>query len=267
MLWWEFIYMILTCYNENWQYMEWKQYPGAYSLFPNQAETFTIMTGPFLVMISLQIQIHLIHFITEFRTYKNIECNYSSIGSSVKPTLKIGYSWVIPSQRWTTYFGPWYNSSKSLRWHHNGCDSVSNHQPHDCLLNPLFRRKWKKTSKLHFTGLCAGNSPGTGEFPAQMASNAENVSFWWCHHVILHHDYIDWSNYKRQDKNISRQMYDNATVINWNLILWHDNRCHHNIQISIEKQQCSLGAKYVMLHSWILHKFTNIPFTLSSRAC
>ena len=26
------------------------------------------------------------------------------------------------------------------------------------------------------------NSPGTGEFPAQMASNAENVSIWWRHH-------------------------------------------------------------------------------------
>ena len=26
------------------------------------------------------------------------------------------------------------------------------------------------------TGLCVGNSPGTGEFPAQMASNAENAS-------------------------------------------------------------------------------------------
>ena len=40
----------------------------------------------------------------------------------------------------------------------------------------------KKTSKLRVTGLCAGNSPGTGEFPAQMASNAENVSIWWRHH-------------------------------------------------------------------------------------
>ena len=27
-----------------------------------------------------------------------------------------------------------------------------------------------------------GNSPGTGEFPAQMASNAENVSIWWRYH-------------------------------------------------------------------------------------
>ena len=37
--------------------------------------------------------------------------------------------------------------------------------------------------KLHVTGLCVGNSPVTGEFPAQRASNAENVSIWWRHHV------------------------------------------------------------------------------------
>ena len=70
-----------------------------------------------------------------------------------------------------------------LEWRHNGHDSVSNHQPHDCLLNRLFRRRSKKTSNLRVTGLCVGNSPGTGEFPAQMASNAENVSIWWRHHA------------------------------------------------------------------------------------
>ena len=32
------------------------------------------------------------------------------------------------------------------------------------------------------TGLWAGNSPGTDELPAQMASNAENFSIWWRHH-------------------------------------------------------------------------------------
>ena len=37
-------------------------------------------------------------------------------------------------------------------------------------------------SKLRVTGLCAGNSPVTGEFPAQMPSNAENISIWWRHH-------------------------------------------------------------------------------------
>ena len=70
-----------------------------------------------------------------------------------------------------------------LQWRHNGRDGVSNHQPHDCLLNRLFRRRSKKILKLRVTGLCAGNSPVAGEFPAQMASNAENVSIWWHHHA------------------------------------------------------------------------------------
>ena len=47
----------------------------------------------------------------------------------------------------------------SLGWRHNGRDSVSNHQPHHCLLNRLFRRRSKKASKLRVTGLCAVNSP------------------------------------------------------------------------------------------------------------
>ena len=64
-------YMTLICYNEIWQYMEWKQYPGAYFLFPYQVEPFTIMTGPFLVIICLRIWILLVHFITEFRTWIN----------------------------------------------------------------------------------------------------------------------------------------------------------------------------------------------------
>ena len=42
----------------------------------------------------------------------------------------------------------------TLHWRHNGHDSVSNHQPHDCLLNRLFRRKSKKISKLRVTGIC-----------------------------------------------------------------------------------------------------------------
>ena len=57
----------------------------------------------------------------------------------------------------------------ALQWRNYWRDCVSNHQLHDCLLNRLFRRRSKKTSsKLHVTGLCAGNSLLTGEF--QMAS-------------------------------------------------------------------------------------------------
>ena len=72
--------------------------------------------------------------------------------------------------------------SFTLQWRHNGHDGVSNHQPHDCLFNRVFRCRSKKISKLRVTGLCVGNSPMTGEFRAQMASNAENVFIWWRHH-------------------------------------------------------------------------------------
>ena len=43
---------------------------------------------------------------------------------------------------------------QSLQWRHNGQYGVSNHQPHDCLLNRLFKRRSKKASKLRATGLC-----------------------------------------------------------------------------------------------------------------
>ena len=88
----------------------------------------------------------------------------------------------------------------TVQWRRNERDGVSDHQPHDCLLkrlfkenikalrldcllNRLFRRRSKKISKLCVTGLCEGNSPVTGEFPIQRASNAEDVSIWWRHHA------------------------------------------------------------------------------------
>ena len=54
-----------------------------------------------------------------------------------------------------------------LQWHHNERGDVSNHQPHDCLLNRLylFRCISKKASKLRVTGLCDGNPPVTGGSP------------------------------------------------------------------------------------------------------
>ena len=92
-----------------------------------------------------------------------------------------------------------------LRWRHNDHAGVSNHQPHGCLLNRLFRRESKKTSKLRVTGLCAGNSPGTGEFPAQMASYAENVSIWWRHHAK--------SSYPRQARPARLALFTNFFLI------------------------------------------------------
>ena len=73
-------------------------------------------------------------------------------------------------------------SVSTLQWRHNGLDSISNHQPHDYLRKRLFRPRSKEISKLRVIVPCVGNSPGTGEFPAERASKAENVSIWWRHH-------------------------------------------------------------------------------------
>ena len=61
-----------------------------------------------------------------------------------------------------------HSVSWTLQWR-NERNGVSNHWGHDCLLNILFRRRSKKTPKLRVTSLGEGNSPVTGEFPAQRA--------------------------------------------------------------------------------------------------
>ena len=89
--------------------------------------------------------------------------------------------------RWsnsTHWMGRLFLAIFSLQWRHNEPDSVSNHQSHDCLLNRLFRRRPKKTPKLHVTRLCEGNSPMTGEFPhkgpvTRKMFPFDDVIMWW----------------------------------------------------------------------------------------
>ena len=69
------------------------------------------------------------------------------------------------------------NNCQTLRWRHNDHDRVSNHQPHGCLLNRLFRRRSKKTSKLRVTGLCVGNSPGPVNSPHKGPVTRKMFSF------------------------------------------------------------------------------------------
>ena len=68
----------------------------------------------------------------------------------------------------------WKKYASSLEWRCNGRDGVSNHQP--LFTQPFIQRRSTKISMFRVTAFCAENSPVTGEFPAQMASNAENVS-------------------------------------------------------------------------------------------
>ena len=130
---------------------------------------------------------------------------------------------------------PWgsYDVAATLRWRHNGRDGVANHQPHECVLNSLFRRRSKKTSKLRVTCLCEGNSPVTGDFPAQMASDAENVSIWWRHHdcVVVSNTVCTalfvlwWQNHNCQ-KKCSQQVGVHSRCILVNTLRPRQNNRH-----------------------------------------
>ena len=120
----------------------------------------------------------------------NASVKWISSGHSPVAVCSMPINLLLPNTFRPEQNDPWVHLTtsqpySSLQWRHNERDGVSNHQPHDCLLNHLFRRRSKKTSKIRVTGLCVVNSPVIGEFPTQRASNAENVSIWWRHHDTL----------------------------------------------------------------------------------
>ena len=84
-----------------------------------------------------------------------ISARVTLISTEFQPIVRPSYC--LSLNNWVAII--WTNDEQALQWRHNGRGSVSNHQPHDCLLNRLFRRRSKKTSKLRVTGLCAGDSP------------------------------------------------------------------------------------------------------------
>ena len=117
-----------------------------------------------------------------------------------------------------------YHMSVALQWRHNERDCVSNHHPRDCLLNRLSRRRSKKTSKVHVTGLYMVNSPVTGEFPAQRASNAENVSIWWRHHgpaksVVCHKENGQFQVWYQSHLWCATMKYTRENIFSF--YLWH----------------------------------------------
>ena len=108
----------------------------------------------------------------------------------------------------------------SLQWRHNDHDGVSNHQPHGCLLNCLFRRRSKKTSKLRVTGLCVGNSPGTVNSPHKGPVTRKMFPFddvimfsqWQCNVIETLYCDVTWA-----------QMRGSGTVTSFGpaLVNWH----------------------------------------------
>ena len=95
-------------------------------------------------------------------------------------------------------FGLWQGSYlpisftyTSIQWRYYERDAVSNHGRRDCLLNRLLRLRSKKTSKHRVTCLCEGTSPVIGEFPAERASYAQDVSIW-LRHIVLIKWHVCW---------------------------------------------------------------------------
>ena len=92
----------------------------------------------------------------------------------------MSYSWLRTQQVGKGSFPLW--------WRHNDQDSVSNHQPDECLLNRLFRRTSRKTSKLRVTGLCVGNSPGPVNSPHKGPVTRKMFPF---DDVIMHNVFLN----------------------------------------------------------------------------
>ena len=151
------------------------------------------------------------------------------------------------------------DETTTLQWRHNERDAVPNHQPHDCILKRLFRRRSKKTSKFRVTGLCAGNSPVTGEFPAQRASDAETVTIWWRHHekLSLCRESCDGNQWPRTSSNKLTKFLSGGSIAT--------HLYYHNIWYFIYtsifeylSQNCftKWSQKWYTIHKWILFQVT-----------
>ena len=111
------------------------------------------------IVISLELRLS---YINPSICICTVECRYNAV-----QLIKISYTalrWQQQNVNQTSNSQQTW-SSLALHWRHNDHGGVSNHQPRGCLLNRLFRHRWKKTSKLRVTGFCAGNSPGPVNSP------------------------------------------------------------------------------------------------------
>ena len=71
-----------------------------------------------------------------------------------------------------------------LQWRHNGLDSISNHQHHDCLLKHLFRHRLKKTQSSTSLAFVRGihrrpvNSPHKGPVTRKIFPSDDVIMLW-----------------------------------------------------------------------------------------
>ena len=127
----------------------------------------------------------------------------------------------------------------SLQRRHDEHHGVYNHRCLDC----LFRCRSKKTPTLRVTGLCKGNSLVTCDFPAQRASNAQNVPFddatmiYW--HMISRDTYV-------------LVVFDISCDITMKMLLFLTVKyvLHY---ISLLSQVCFVKAKLIIVKHSVVH--------------
>ena len=81
----------------------------------------------------------------------------------------------------------------SLHWRHNDHDSVPNHDLGRLFTQSFIQTQIKENIKAPRHWPLCGEFSRTGEFPAQRASYAENVSTWWRHVLIFKKAKYVWS--------------------------------------------------------------------------
>ena len=136
--------------------------------------------------------------------------------------------------------------SNPCLWYCKPCQSrtpATDKSDFSCLLHNLIRSK--ETSKLCVTGLCVGNSPGTGEFPEQMASNAENVSIWWRHHGGSE------ATMKNMGKKVSTSIHKSKFMYQQNIFLADIQSLRHSHMMYYDGH-CSYNPRYNFHSFWAI---------------
>ena len=130
----------------------------------------------------------------------------------------------------------------SLHWRDNDHNGVSNHQPHGCLLNRLFRRRSKKTSELRVTGLCVGNSPGPVNSPHKGPVTRKMFSFDDVIMISAINNNPPWwrCNGIRIDKFQCRHHYSDVTWMSWCIELQTTRLFFQQLLQAYSKEKCQI---------------------------
>ena len=99
-------------------------------------------------------------------------------------------------------------NSSTLQWRHNECDGVSYHLTivYSTVYLGAYQRKHQSSASLAFV---QGIHQWPVNSPSQRASNAENVSIWWCRHGW-------WHFYNSVGAAIRKDLFNINVTHHWN---------------------------------------------------